>query len=251
MSAPSKTSPPPQPVPRITPNTERAPAPAPSTASDSAKQLASLASRTGAAEPGLEIALERPAVEPCRIGVLHEAAGRRQRPGHADADAAGAARRLLERAPPSRPRPRSWRRSRGAAPARDARRSARPSAPSATPAILVPPRSIPRRSARSFAGPAAHGVRRLQRANRRADAFRGNLAACRKHEQQRFVAGQMLQHRRHQLRRAGAGANLAGLEPGHQEEALQARRLLGQERKALYGNGFCRFPVDRLAFAAH
>ena len=47
ISAPSNTSPPPQPVPRMTPNTERAPAPAPSTASDRAKQLASLASRTG------------------------------------------------------------------------------------------------------------------------------------------------------------------------------------------------------------
>ena len=45
-SRPSTTMPPPTPVPRITPNTTRAPRPAPSTASDSAKQLASLASRT-------------------------------------------------------------------------------------------------------------------------------------------------------------------------------------------------------------
>jgi hypothetical protein len=39
--------PPPTPVPRITPNTTAAPAPAPSTASEIAKQLASLATRTG------------------------------------------------------------------------------------------------------------------------------------------------------------------------------------------------------------
>jgi hypothetical protein len=42
---PSITMPPPTPVPRITPNTQRAPRPAPSIASDSAKQLASLAMR--------------------------------------------------------------------------------------------------------------------------------------------------------------------------------------------------------------
>ena len=41
------TMPPPTPVPRITPNTARAPLPAPSIASDSAKQLASFATRTG------------------------------------------------------------------------------------------------------------------------------------------------------------------------------------------------------------
>jgi len=40
-------TPAPQPVPRITPKTTSASAPAPSVASDSAKQLASLASRTG------------------------------------------------------------------------------------------------------------------------------------------------------------------------------------------------------------
>src|SRR3569833_3066034 len=43
---PSTPTPPPTPVPAITPNTVAAPAAAPSLASDSAKQLASLASRT-------------------------------------------------------------------------------------------------------------------------------------------------------------------------------------------------------------
>ena len=41
----STTTPPPVPVPTITPKTTRAPAAAPSTASDRAKQLASLATR--------------------------------------------------------------------------------------------------------------------------------------------------------------------------------------------------------------
>ena len=44
---PPTTMPPPTPVPRITPNTTAAPAPAPSVASDSAKQFASLVIRTG------------------------------------------------------------------------------------------------------------------------------------------------------------------------------------------------------------
>jgi hypothetical protein len=44
---PPTTMPPPVPVPTITPNTQVAPAAAPSLASESAKQLASLASRTG------------------------------------------------------------------------------------------------------------------------------------------------------------------------------------------------------------
>lgn len=44
---PRTTIPPPTPEPRIAPKTTCAPAPAPSTASDSAKQLASLATLTG------------------------------------------------------------------------------------------------------------------------------------------------------------------------------------------------------------
>ena len=44
---PSTTTPPPQPVPTITPKTTRAPRPAPSVASESAKQFASLAKRSG------------------------------------------------------------------------------------------------------------------------------------------------------------------------------------------------------------
>ncbi len=44
---PSTTIPPPVPVPTITPKTTRAPAAAPPLASDSAKQLASLANRSG------------------------------------------------------------------------------------------------------------------------------------------------------------------------------------------------------------
>ena len=46
-SAAASAIPPPTPVPRITPNTVSNPRPAPSIASDSVKQLASLATRTG------------------------------------------------------------------------------------------------------------------------------------------------------------------------------------------------------------
>ena len=46
---------------------------------------------------------------------------------------------------PSRPLPRSWRHSRGAEPRARCSASVPPPAASATPAILVPPRSIPRR----------------------------------------------------------------------------------------------------------
>ena len=59
----STTMPPPTPVPRITPKTTRASRAAPSTASESAKQLASLAMRTSRSEARLEVLLERPAVE--------------------------------------------------------------------------------------------------------------------------------------------------------------------------------------------
>ncbi len=57
----------PTPVPRIAPNTTSAPSPAPSVASDSAKQLASLLMRTSRAERRLEVALDRLAVEAHRI----------------------------------------------------------------------------------------------------------------------------------------------------------------------------------------
>jgi hypothetical protein len=50
-SLPSIARPPPQPVPMITANTPAKPAAAPSTASDRARQLASLASRTGRPRP--------------------------------------------------------------------------------------------------------------------------------------------------------------------------------------------------------
>ncbi len=49
MTLRSTTTPPPQPVPRMTPNTTRDPDAAPSTASESAKQLASFSTRTGRA----------------------------------------------------------------------------------------------------------------------------------------------------------------------------------------------------------
>ena len=79
---PSTTMPPPQPVPRMTPNTTRYPAPAPSAASLSAKQLASFSTRTSRPSSARRVAVERVAVERDRVGVLHQA-GRRadRRPG--------------------------------------------------------------------------------------------------------------------------------------------------------------------------
>ncbi len=91
---PSTTTPPPVPVPTITPNTTRAPAAAPSVASESAKQLASLAQRTGPAERPRQVLVDRAPDEPGRVRVLDEPARRRQRPRHAHAHAA-----LVRRSP--------------------------------------------------------------------------------------------------------------------------------------------------------
>ena len=86
MSAPSRTSPPPQPVPRMTPNTR---ARAGAGAIDGLRQgkaVGIVGEPDRAAEMRLEVALERLAVEPRRVGVLHQPARRRQRARHADAD---------------------------------------------------------------------------------------------------------------------------------------------------------------------
>ena len=90
--------PPPTPVPRITPNTRRWPAPAPSLASESAKQLASFSTRTSRPSARVEVVAERPAVQLGRVGVLDQAGGRRDRARRADADA-GRARRARLRSP--------------------------------------------------------------------------------------------------------------------------------------------------------
>ena len=80
------TTPPPTPVPRITPKTLSHPAAAPSVASDSAKQLASLARRTGRPSAASRSRPSGLADQPGRIGVLDEAGARRERPGDTDAD---------------------------------------------------------------------------------------------------------------------------------------------------------------------
>ena len=49
-----------------------------------------------AAQPALEVGLERPAVQARRVGVLHQAGGRRDRAGMGDADRAARARLALE-----------------------------------------------------------------------------------------------------------------------------------------------------------
>ena len=75
----------------------RAPCAAPSVASDSAKQLASLLTRTGPAERARQIAIERMADEPHGVGVLHQPGRWRNRPGNADADGSRCAQLAFDR----------------------------------------------------------------------------------------------------------------------------------------------------------
>ena len=91
------TMPPPTPVPRMTPNTTSAPAAAPSVASESAKQLASLAMRTSRRSSACEVAPQRPADQPGRVGVLDQAGDPRLGAGNADADRAALAEFALGR----------------------------------------------------------------------------------------------------------------------------------------------------------
>src|SRR5215472_12898107 len=65
-----RAMPPPTPVPRMMPKTVSAPAPAPSVASDKAKQLASLANLTG--RPS-DIILQRVPDQPSGVGVFDKA----------------------------------------------------------------------------------------------------------------------------------------------------------------------------------
>jgi hypothetical protein len=88
--------PPPVPVPTMTPKHVRAPRAAPSTASDSAKQLASLAQRHLAAEAARTGRPQTAADQPGRVGVLHQPAGWRRSPGHPDARPLDDLPRLLE-----------------------------------------------------------------------------------------------------------------------------------------------------------
>ncbi len=93
---PLTTRPPPVPVPMITPNTTAAPAAAPSVASDNAKQLASLARRTGRAERLREVIGKAASVQPRGVGVLDETGRGRDRAGNADAHPTSRLRRFVE-----------------------------------------------------------------------------------------------------------------------------------------------------------
>ena len=86
------------PVPTITPNTTSAPAAAPSTASDSAKQLASFARADRAIEQPRQIVGQRLADQPRRVRVLDQAGRRRNRARNADADRAALAQLVLDAA---------------------------------------------------------------------------------------------------------------------------------------------------------
>ena len=121
---PCTTTPPPTPVPRITPKTTWAPAPPPSTASESAKQLASLAIFTGRSSTRGEVAAQVAAVQPGGVAHGDAAGGAVDRAGDADADgldaAAGLGLEALEQAADGaggrrRSRSAGWGRGRGRA----------------------------------------------------------------------------------------------------------------------------------------
>ena len=122
----------------MTPKTTSAPAAAPSVASETAKQLASLAMRTSRPSRALEIGLERPAEQPGRVGVLDQAGRGDSVPGMPTPTVPTRTGRHVRDPRPSRQSHRSSRHSRRAACRRAARATSRlPS--SAMPSILVPP----------------------------------------------------------------------------------------------------------------
>ena len=165
---PCTTMPAPMPVPRMAAKTTSAPAPAPSVASDNARQLASLATRTGCAEQRLQVARQRAAVEAGGVAVLHHAALPSRCPACRRRWCSARRRRLafgachqrgdrLQRLRRSRPR----RTRRARASARGRRRRA------AIASILVPPRSTPMAQpappTMRLSGPPAAGCARAAR----------------------------------------------------------------------------------------
>jgi hypothetical protein len=88
---PSTTMPPPTPVPRITPNTTDAPAPAPSTASDRAKAVGVVGEAHFALQYRLQVALQRLADQAGGIGILDQAGDPRLGSGDAHAHRAAGA----------------------------------------------------------------------------------------------------------------------------------------------------------------
>ena len=95
---PSTTTPPPVPVPRITPKTTGAPCAGAVARLGQGEAVRVVREAERAVEQALEILAERAAVEPDAVRVLHEAGGGRERPRHPDARPARA-RRSRARAP--------------------------------------------------------------------------------------------------------------------------------------------------------
>ena len=244
MSAPSSTSPPPQPVPRMTPNTPRAPAPAPSTASDRAKQLASLASRTGRPRCASRSRWNGLPLSHVELAFCTSPLAGATEPGMPMPTAAAlAARAFLERAHHLADGPDG--RAVVVARRRHAMLGQRASARAQRHARDLGAAEV---DADAQRGLACFGA--VMGAPRRAGRWRGRrfpaatAAAGGKDEQQRFVPSQMLQHRQGKLRRAGARPHLARLQPGKLKKAQHARCVLGQERKPLQRNGFGRFSIE-------
>ncbi len=81
--------PPPQPVPKMTPNTTPWPAPAPSDRLGQREAVGVVLHPHLAAQQGADLAVERMAVQRDRVGVLHQSGGRADHAGNADADGRG------------------------------------------------------------------------------------------------------------------------------------------------------------------
>jgi hypothetical protein len=142
---------------------------APSLASESAKQLASLASRSSRRRSVSKVAAQRLADQAGRVGVLDPPVGQRLRPGNADADRPAPAELILERGRPARRPPAGLRNSLPAA-SRHGGAAPRPRRlPRAMASIFVPPRSTPMRSRlmREPPGPPRRRGRRSSRAAQR------------------------------------------------------------------------------------
>ena len=178
---------------------------------------------------------------------------RRQRARHADADAARAAPRSARACAPSRPWPATWRRSRGAARACGARPARCRPGPAPRLRSWCRRGRCPRRSAAGCAGlPSC--ARRPAAARRARPMVSGAISRLAANTSSSDSSPARCSSTAASSSGVPARARTsAGSRPVARKKALHARRLLGQERKPLHGNGFRRLAVHgwRLAPGSH
>ena len=158
--------PPPMPVPRMTAKTVPNPAPAPSAASLSARQLASLAMRTGRPRRAARSASSRPPFSQVLFAPRTSPVVGRKAAGDADARPSPRSPSSRSAASTSSPTSATCRRRRAASAPGGAAARARPG-PSATTSVLVPPRSMPYSD---------HAPRKWRKAHRRRKPCRAPAA---------------------------------------------------------------------------